>query len=245
MKRRKKPSQDSEEVAVRRGPRFTDETTSETVQRMREAAVRLVNEKGFGALNFRTLAEELDVTRTAPLYYFGTTVGLIAAIAAYGLDELTSQLRRVRESGGDSLPRLALAYGKFALMNPNLYRAMHSPELWWATTDDETGARRANQGAAEKAETWIQRAADLRRDAFREFELAVEDAIAGGLAKEEPRGQKGASAHLLTTIVDGFLFHHFEERVGAGRSMKGLLADLEFLLDRALTGLYLTSSSKL
>jgi AcrR family transcriptional regulator len=205
---------------------------------MREAAVVLVNERGFGALSFRALAEELDVTRTAPLYYFGTTVGLIAAIAAYGLDELIVQLRRVRESGEDSLKGLALAYGKFALMNPHLYRAMHSPELWQATTDDEMGTRRANQGATEKAETWIQRAADLRRDAFRVFQLTVDGAIGGGLIREEPRGQKGASAHLMTTIVDGFLFHHFEERVGVGSSMKRLLTDLEFLLDRALTGLY-------
>jgi AcrR family transcriptional regulator len=242
MERGKKPSQDSEELAVRRGPRFTDETTDETVQRMREAAVRLVNEKGFGALSFRTLAAELDVTRTAPLYYFGTTVGLIAAIAAYGLDELTSELRRVRESGRDSLSGLALSYGKFALMNPHLYRAIHSPELWQATEDGDTVDGRANPGAMEKAESWIRKAADARRAAFREFELAVEEAIAAGSVKEEPRGQKGASAHLLTTIVDGFLFHHFEERVGSGSSRRTLLTDLEFLLDRALNGLHLTSS---
>jgi hypothetical protein len=70
----------------------------------------------------------------------------------------------------------------------------------------------------------------------------VEAAVAEGSVKEEPRGQKGASAHLLTTIVDGFLFHQLEERVGSGSSRRTLLADLEFLLEWALNGLYLTSS---
>src|SRR5262245_24935967 len=102
---------------VRRGPRFTDETTDETVQRIREAAARLVNEQGFGTLNFRTLAEGLHLTRTAPLYYFGTTVGLIAAVAGYGFDDLATRLRRIRDSGEASeqlLRDFAIAYAEFA-----------------------------------------------------------------------------------------------------------------------------------
>ena len=241
MRAGKISSRNAESGGVRRGPRFTEETTDETVQRMREAAVRLVNDRGFGALSFRALAEKLDVTRTAPLYYFGTTVGLVAAVAEHGLNELTSRLRGVRESGGDSLKDLALAYGGFALQNPHLYRAMHTPELWSAVPEAEGRRGRAYQNATAKAAIWIQKAAESRQAAFREFVLAVESAEAAGLIKEEPRGQKGSSAHLLTTIVDGFLFHHFEEQVGASMSRKRLLTDLEFLLDRALTGLFRTS----
>lgn len=70
--------------------------------------------------------------------------------------------------------------------------------------------------------------------------LAVEQAEAAGRVEKEPKQEKGASAHLLTAIVDGFLFHHFEEQVGSGTTNE-LLGDLELLLDRALTGLYLTS----
>jgi AcrR family transcriptional regulator len=228
-------------AAVRRGPRFTDETTDDTVQRIRNAAVRLVNERGLGVLSFRTLAEDLRVTRTAPMYYFGTTVGLIAAIAEHGFAELSSRLRRVRESGELSeqpLKDLATAYAEYALENPHLYRAMHAAELWHALTDLEASRSRASKNATKKADPWIQMAGGSRRAAFMQFELAVEHAKAAGRVEKEPKRQKGASAHLLTTIVDGFLFHHFEEDVGAGKTTNELLTDLKTLLDRALTGLY-------
>ena len=244
MRAGKISSRNAESAGFRRGPRFTEETTDETVQRMREAAVRLVNDRGFGALSFRTLAEDLEVTRTAPLYYFGTTVGLVAAVAEHGFSELTSGLRGVRESSEDSLKDLALAYARFALLNPHLYRAMHTPELWQAVTEADDRQGRAYEKATAKAATWIQKAERSRHAAFREFQLAVESAEADGLLKEEPRGQGGSSAHLLTCVVDGFLFHHFEEQVGAGISRKRLLKDLEFLLDRALTGLYRISHDR-
>jgi hypothetical protein len=174
-------------------------------------------------------------------YYLGTTVGLIAAIAEHGFDELSSLLRRIRESRGSShhpLKDLARAYAEYALRNPHLYRAMHAAELWHALTDLEASRRRASKNATKKANTWIQMANDSRQAAFMQFELAVEHAKAAGRVEKEPKQQKGASAHLLTAIVDGFLFHHFEEHVGAGKTTSELLTDLETLLDRALTGLY-------
>jgi AcrR family transcriptional regulator len=211
---------------------------------MREAAVRLVNERGFGAVSFRMLAEDLRVTRTAPMYYFGTTVGLVAAIAEHGFDELTSQLRHVRKSGESSeqpLKDLATAYAAFALRKPQMYRAMHAPELWYAVSDLEARRSPAYKNATKKADAWIQRADSSRQAAFKEFELAVEGAQAAGRMQKESEQEKGASAHLLTAIADGFLFHHFEEQVGAGTTDRELLKDLGILLDRAITGLCLTS----
>jgi AcrR family transcriptional regulator len=200
--------------------------------------VRLVNERGFGALSFRTLAEDLGVTRTAPLYYFGSMAGLAAALAAYGFRELTSQLHDVRESGKPPeavLKDLALAYAKYALRYPHLYRAMHAPELWHAATGLERAGNSRKHG-----EAWIKEAAHWRMAAFEEFELAVGKAVeAERVAKERtPHGE--ASARLLTAIVDGFLFHHFMEDEGVGMTTRRLLTNLEELLDRALTGLLLT-----
>jgi hypothetical protein len=109
-------------------------------------------------------------------------------------------------------------------------------------TDFEASRRRANRPATSKANTWIQIADGSRQAAVMQFEIAVEQAEAAGRVDNELRQEKGASAHLLTAIVDGFLFHHFEEQVGAGRTTKELLGDLELLLDRALRGVYLKSN---
>ena len=57
--------------------------------RIRIAAERLlVEDTGAGGLSFQTLAESLDIARTAPLYYFGSKVGLLAAIAQHAFAEL-------------------------------------------------------------------------------------------------------------------------------------------------------------
>jgi AcrR family transcriptional regulator len=232
---------------ARRGPRFTDETTDETVQRIREAAARLVNEQGFGALNFRTLAEALRLTRTAPLYYFGTTVGLIAAVAGHGFDDLAERLRRLRDSSQPSeqlLRDFALAYAEFALRRPHLYRAMHAPELWQVESDQTEQLSRASETGLEKARTWIQHANGARQAAFKEFELAVETTQAAGRVRADPQEQTGASAHLLAAIVDGFLFHHFAGHLGAGKAIGRLLTQLDVLVDRALSGLEVTRSDR-
>jgi AcrR family transcriptional regulator len=241
MKRQER-AREQREATVRPGPRFTDETTEETTRRMQESAVRLVNRRGFGSLNFRALAESEDppLTRTAPLYYFGTTAGLIAAVAESGFDNLVSELTPIRKSGEPSaqtLRDLAMAYGEYALRHPHLYRAMHAPELWHQVTALQQQPRRAMEDAERKADRWIQQAWGSRDAAFKQFELAVEAAEAGGELDPDPKEYKGASARLLTAIVDGFLFHRVAEQVGAEKPMKRLLGDLGILLDRALTGL--------
>ena len=63
--------------------RFNDETRDATATRIQKAAVQLAKEEGLDALNFRSLGArpELDITGTAPLYYFGSKVGLLGAVA--------------------------------------------------------------------------------------------------------------------------------------------------------------------
>jgi hypothetical protein len=82
----------------RRGPRFGLETWEATAGASQDAAVRLVKERGLEGLNWRSLGArpELDVTGTAPLYYFGSKVGLLGAVAEQGLNELMDRLRNVR-----------------------------------------------------------------------------------------------------------------------------------------------------
>ena len=56
-----------------------------------------MKEEGLDALNFRSLGArpELDITGTAPLYYFGSKVGLLGAVAEQGFGEVAARLRDV------------------------------------------------------------------------------------------------------------------------------------------------------
>src|SRR5919204_2854813 len=145
----------------RRGPWFTDEDTDATTQRIRAAAVNLLNEAGVEALSFRAIGErpELKVTRTAPLHYFGSSAGLFGAIAEQGFGELTvlltERLHAIRPTG-HALLELAVAYGEYALQHPHLYRAIHAPQLWHLA-HKATADRAASNTAA-----WIRRATAAR-----------------------------------------------------------------------------------
>lgn len=140
-----------------------------TVQRIRDAAVQFVHTRGLSALSFSTVADGLKLTRTAPIYYFGSRDGLLAAIAEYGFHELTSQLRQQREAGDGSertVKQLALTYANYAFQPPELYRAMHASDLWKAATTDARNQKRTDAGAASKAETWVRRATASRDATF-------------------------------------------------------------------------------
>jgi AcrR family transcriptional regulator len=118
-----------------RGPRFNHETRDATATRIQKAAVQLVKEEGLDALNFRSLGArpELDITGTAPLYYFGSKVGLLGAVAEQGFGEVAARLRDVRSKatpGMEAIVSVSIAYAQFGLENPRLYQAIHTAELW-------------------------------------------------------------------------------------------------------------------
>jgi hypothetical protein len=204
---------------------------------MQHAAAELVASRGLEALSLRTLSElpNLDVTRSAPLHYFGSTLGLLAAIAAHGLDEVMACLREHRaRAGADDVTGLAVAYGKFGLQNPGLYRAMHQAVLWKSV--GQSGLRRgaATERAVAKAWPWIERAIAARAAAFQEVVLAVQAGQRAGTLVLEPAEML---ARHLAQLVDGFLFQSLEEQVGAERPLAEQLDDLRSHMDLAMTGL--------
>jgi AcrR family transcriptional regulator len=200
-----------------------------TAGRIQTAAVRLVKEEGLEGLNLRALGArpELDITGTAPLYYFGSKVGLLGAVAAQGFDELTVLLRQVRTAepaGTTAIVQIAVAYARFGLENPRLYQAIHSAELWHSASADMSSKR-----------DWIQAARDARDQAFAEFKRAVQEAQdADALGKDT---SPDVAAQILTALVDGFLFQSLEENVAAASTLAERLAYVANLVSVTLTGL--------
>jgi hypothetical protein len=236
------PMRPRQPTTKRRGPRFTHESTEDTAQRICDAAVQLVRTRGLGALSFTTLANHrtLRVTRTAPLHYFGSTVGLLAAIAACGFDELRNHLSEVRTSGDASertVKALGLSYAAYALQHEHMHRAMHAADLWRAATAHQASQKRATKTAFTKAQSWVEKAVASRDATFAEFVIAVRDAQKAGRLRSDVGERTDDAANFITAIVDGFLFQQFEERVTENCTPEERMRKLERFLDLALGGL--------
>jgi AcrR family transcriptional regulator len=228
-KSRRKTSRGRPEPPRRRGPRFGTETWEATAGRIQDAAVQLVREEGLEGLNWRALGArpELDITGTAPLYYFGSKVGLLSAVAERGFEELTGRLRSVRAAatpGTDAIVSLSVAYARFGLENPHLYQAIHSAQLWHST--------RADLGAAKR--DWIQAARSARDRAFAEFSKLAQDAYGAGALANTPTD---VAAQVLTALVDGYLFQALEENVDSTLTLDERLDYVALLVTMTLNGL--------
>ena len=181
------------------------------------------------ALNFRSLGArpELDITGTAPLYYFGSKVGLLGAVAEQGFGEVAARLRDVRSKatpGMEAIVSVSIAYAQFGLENPRLYQAIHTAELWHSAVAD-TGASKRD---------WVKAARDARDRAFVEFRRAVSEAQNAGALNRTPTD---VAAHAMTALVDGYLFQALEENVDADHTLEKRLEYVARLVAVILNGL--------
>jgi AcrR family transcriptional regulator len=188
-----------------------------------------VKEEGLDALNFRSLGArpELDITGTAPLYYFGSKVGLLGAVAEQGFGEVAARLRDVRSKatpGMEAIVSVSIAYAQFGLENPRLYQAIHTAELWHSAVAD-TGASKRD---------WVKAARDARDRAFVEFRRAVSEAQNAGALNRTPTD---VAAQAMTALVDGYLFQALEENVDADHTLEKRLEYVARLVAVILNGL--------
>jgi AcrR family transcriptional regulator len=98
-----------------------------------EAGREILAEKGLDSLSLREVARRANVSQAAPYHHFADKAELVGAIVESGFGELTEELRSgALEEGGSSLEHLAgmgLAYVRFAVSNPGLFRLLFRPEL--------------------------------------------------------------------------------------------------------------------
>jgi AcrR family transcriptional regulator len=206
---------------------------------LRDAAVVLIEQQGIDALNFRALAEmpALLVSKTAPLYHFGTLTGLMGAIAERGFERLRRQLEREKQISlrpEEGIAALARAYAEFALTHPDLYRVMHAGTLWRSLNARGPGRSRAGDKAEAKAKQWTRKAEQARDAAFAVF---VDVVAAGQRAGTIRRGAADELAQILTALVDGLIFQSLEEQVDAGLSKARRLNKFRRMFEVLLIGL--------
>ena len=101
-------------------------TASTTRASLLDAALRLLEERGPGALRIRDVAAAAEQSTMGVYTHFGSKQGLLEQLYLLGFGRLEEQLDTV-PSGGQSrqeLLTLALAYRAFALDNEALYGLM-------------------------------------------------------------------------------------------------------------------------
>ncbi|MFE5829397.1 TetR/AcrR family transcriptional regulator [Streptomyces sp. NPDC056488] len=121
------------------------------------AARELLEEDGSAGLSLRAVARRAGVSATAPYRHYADREALVSAVAAEGYRELAEDLTAAHPapSTPDDLAAVAVAYVRFALEHPALFRAM------FAEPCDPTSEERVAATAAISAYVH-----DIVRDAF-------------------------------------------------------------------------------
>src|ERR1700738_761716 len=92
------------------------------------AAMELLEEDGAAGLSVRAVARRAGVSPGAPYRHYADRDALVSAVAAEGYRELAGYLSTAHPSPStpDDLAAVAVAYVKFALEHPALFRTMFS-----------------------------------------------------------------------------------------------------------------------
>ncbi|MGW5256336.1 TetR/AcrR family transcriptional regulator [Streptomyces sp. NPDC004012] len=90
------------------------------------AARELLEENGSAALSLRAVARRAGVSPTAPYRHYADRDALVSSVAAQGYRELAEHLAAAHPSPvtPDELAAVAVAYVRFALEHPALFRVM-------------------------------------------------------------------------------------------------------------------------
>ena len=91
-----------------------------------EAARRILETEGPGALSLRAVAREAKVSPAAPYHHFKDKGELLEAVAHEGWDELGNAMGSFKDDNAkDRMSSIGAAYIHFARDNPALYRVMY------------------------------------------------------------------------------------------------------------------------
>ncbi len=94
------------------------------------AALGLLAEDGADAVSLRAVARRAGVSAMAPYRHYPDKEALLAAVAVQGFGGLCAVLRTADDAAptGQALVEQAVAYVRYALENPALFRLMFGPK---------------------------------------------------------------------------------------------------------------------
>src|SRR5437867_1121093 len=110
------------------------EQSQQTRAKLVSEASRLLETEGYQALSLRSAAKAAGLSPAAPYRHFEHGAPeLLAVIAESGFKDMIAELQRAAESskssGSGKIIDVALAYIRFGVERPDLYRALFSSQL--------------------------------------------------------------------------------------------------------------------
>ncbi|MBK1615567.1 TetR family transcriptional regulator [Rubrivivax gelatinosus] len=98
---------------------------------LREAAERVLVERGAAEVSLREVARAVGVSHAAPYRHYANREALLADIAAGGFDRLRERFAALPQSPEPAaqFAAMAQAYVEFAVAEPAIYRLMLGPEV--------------------------------------------------------------------------------------------------------------------
>lgn len=151
------------------------------------AAVELLEENGAAELSLRAVARRAGVSTAAPYRHFADRDALLSSVAAVGYQDLASRLAAACRSPHtpEDLAAIAIAYVRFALDRPGLFRVM------FAEPCDPTSPERV--AATEALHGYVK---DVVRRAF-------------------PGSEPDSMANAVWALVHGLAFLHLDSKLDA------------------------------
>jgi len=130
-------------------------------------AIVMAEESGVPALSIRAIARRLGVSHAAPARHFANRSALLAGVAAAAFSLFSDELEKSgRGATGDArLSALGVAYIRFALRRPALFRLMFNPEATDGARADDPGLQAAGERAYAILESAVRSLSDDTTDA--------------------------------------------------------------------------------
>jgi AcrR family transcriptional regulator len=117
-----------------------------------QAGREILAERGVDALTLREVARKAQVSQAAPYHHFAGKAELVSAIAQHGFEDFAGALGAGADAAGSGalqrLTGMGLAYVRFAVTNPNLFRLLFRPELRGRTPEGPAAEAMARAGSA-------------------------------------------------------------------------------------------------
>jgi AcrR family transcriptional regulator len=175
--------------------------------RILATARHLLDEGGVAALSLREVARRAGVTHQAPYHHFKDRETIVAHLVQRGFDDLADRLSAVNHTA-DGLPpertliASGLAYVRFALDEPGVFRVMFRPELCDAARFPQA------QAAGERAHAELRRMVHLVTGHDDEVQATSCWGLAHGLAcllLDGPLGQAAGDTPSRLNVAEAAL----------------------------------------
>ncbi len=173
---------------------------------------------GWASFSMRSVAKSLDVSPTAPLHHYKTRTIYGAALAATGFEKLQGLIQREFSKKGTALDQLKaafVAYTRFAIDNPELYRTMFSAEVSAAAEAYTTRIPKRDPDVGSLVETKLR--------TFDVIIQGVRGAQSGGYLRA---GDAQPLARIITSLAHGLSLEFIDERVAARTGRRKAAAEM-------------------